>query len=168
MQIRIGKHHAGHLRQFLARSRLQRELTGVKENVRDIDDQAARGVAGVEDSVELLQQLGAHLLALLHRLLALLVRGGGRSASLFGFGLRLLLLLQRGLTSGVGFSFVTGGGFGGGLRLLLLGLSLSSQTRRFCSFPFSSLTALGFFIGLIFRLLGLRAGVSFTLCGGLS
>ncbi len=57
----LGEVGPGRLRTplFLARLRAKCVLAGVEENIRPVDDQAARRVASLEDGVELLQQAGA-------------------------------------------------------------------------------------------------------------
>lgn len=51
----IGEHDATDLCQLLARQRTKGVLGGVEENVRHVDDEAARGVASLENGIEFLQ-----------------------------------------------------------------------------------------------------------------
>jgi hypothetical protein len=58
-QTRMPGDDAGHLGQFLARQRPQRELGRVEKDIRHVHDQATRRVAGLQNGVELRQQLSA-------------------------------------------------------------------------------------------------------------
>ncbi len=120
-QRRIGEHDAADLGQLLARHRAKCVLAGVEENVGHVDDQAARRVASLEDSVELLQQAGAEFFAITLGLLEFLfgccsgICGGSAITLRFSIG-ALLLLESRGL----------------GFALLALGLVTCAQLPRRC------------------------------------
>src|SRR5581483_8585685 len=92
------KHDAAYLGQLFARHGAKRAFATIEENVRHVDDEAARGVASLENGVELLQQPGTEFLAFALRLLELLLgfrRGrcvGGAVA--LRLSLRGLLLLK--------------------------------------------------------------------------
>src|SRR5258708_5011237 len=98
---------AGNFGEFFAGAGLEGIAAGVKEHIGHIDDETAGGIAGLQNGIELIEELGAKL-------------------GFFGFGLR------GGLARFFGFGFGgtllrDGGGFifcsliGGGLRGLLLG-----------------------------------------------
>src|SRR5882762_1487394 len=100
------KDDAGNFGELLARAGLERVTTGVKEHVRHIDDEAAGGVAGLQDGVQLAEELGAKL-----AFFGFGLRGG--AARFLGFGL-------GGTLQGLRGSPVSCGLVGGGLRGLLL------------------------------------------------
>src|SRR4029077_15540360 len=55
------KDDAGNFGELLARAGLERVAAGVEENVRHIDDEAAGGVASLQNGIELIEKLGAKL-----------------------------------------------------------------------------------------------------------
>ena len=102
----MGEDDAGNLGEFFAGARLERVAAGVKEHVRHVDDEAASRVAGLQDGIELIEELGAKLSFFGFRLRSGLARFFG-----FRFGGALL-----GLSGGSVFCSL----IGGGLRGLLL------------------------------------------------
>ena len=114
-QRRIRKHNPRYFGQLLACQRAKRVFAGVKENVRHVDHQAARGITRFQDQVELLQEVGAKLLAVTYGLLKLRIGGcsGGAIPVGVGFGNMLLLL------SVVAVSFRVGLGSCGLLQLCI-------------------------------------------------
>src|SRR6267378_2703126 len=97
---------AGNFREFFAGARLERVAASVKENIRHIDDEAASGIAGLQNGIELIEELGAKL-----GFFGFGLRGG--LARFFGFGFGGALL---GLSGGP----VSCGLVGGSLRGPLL------------------------------------------------
>ena len=76
----MGENDAGDFGEFFAGARLKRVTAGVEKHVRHIHDEAAGGVAGLQNGIELAEKLGAQL-----GFFGFGLRGG--LASLFGFGL---------------------------------------------------------------------------------
>src|SRR6267142_5034251 len=132
-EARMREDDAGDFGEFFARARLERVAAGVKKNVRHVDDEAASGVASLQNGIELTEELGTKLGFFgfglrggLARFFgfgfggALLGDGSGAVASgLLGGGLRGLVLEQSGGAGLLGFGFLAGG-FGGGLLRFLL------------------------------------------------
>src|SRR6267378_3049992 len=101
---------AGNFREFFAGARLERVAASVKENIRHIDDEAASGIAGLQNGIELIEELGAKL-----SLFGFGLRGGLARFFGFGFGGALLRLS--------GFAILSGFLFGGDSGLcVFLGL----------------------------------------------
>src|SRR6266568_2223979 len=111
---------AGNFGEFFAGTGLERVAAGVEKHVGHVDNEAAGGVAGLQDGIQLGEKLGAKL-----GFFGFGLRGG--LACFFGFGFGGALL---GLRGGSVFSGLVGGGLrggsvfcglvGGGLRGLLL------------------------------------------------
>src|SRR5438309_8709114 len=97
---------AGNFGELFAGAGLEGVAAGVKEHIRHVDDEAASGVASLQDGIELIEELGAKL-----GFLGFGLRGG--LASLFGFGFGGALLRLSG-------GAILGGLVGGSLRGLLL------------------------------------------------
>src|SRR5947208_110261 len=97
---------AGNFGELFARAGLERVAAGVKEHVRHVDDEAASGVASLQNGIELIEKLGAKL-----RFFGFGLRGG--LARFFGFGFGGALLRLSG-------GAIPGGLIGGSLRGLLL------------------------------------------------
>src|SRR6266853_37770 len=134
---------AGNFGEFFAGTGLEGVAAGVEEHVGHVDDEAASGVAGLQNGIELREKLGAKL-----GLFGFRLRGG--SAGFFGFGfggallslsggpvfcgligggLRSLLLEYGGGAGFFGFRFLARG-FGGGL----LGFLLHAESFSFGGF----------------------------------
>src|SRR5216684_1598784 len=86
---------AGDFGEFFARAGLERVAAGVKENIRHIDDEAAGGVAGLQDGIQLREELRAKLTFFgfglrggLARSFGVRLGGGPVAAGLCGVGLR--------------------------------------------------------------------------------
>src|SRR5207247_960161 len=81
---------------FVGSDGLERVAAGVKEHVRHVDDEAASGVARLQDGIELIEELGAKL-------------------SFFGFGLRGGLARLLSFSFGGALLRLRGGAIPGGL-----------------------------------------------------
>src|SRR5713226_7436628 len=97
---------AGNFGELFAGAGLERVAAGVEEHVGHVDDEAAGGVARLQNGIQLAEQLGAQL-----GFFGFGLRSGLARFSGFGFGGTLL---------GDGSGAVFGGLVGGGLRGLLL------------------------------------------------
>src|SRR5438309_11560719 len=97
---------AGNFGELFARAGLERVAAGVKEHIRHVDDEAASGVAGLQNGIELIEELGAKLGFFGFSL-------GGGLVRLLGFGFGGTLLRLRG-------GAILGGLVCGSLRGLLL------------------------------------------------
>src|SRR5258708_40353860 len=93
---------AGDFGEFFAGAGLERVAASVKEHVGHVDDEAASGVAGLQNGIELAEKLGAKL-----GFFGFGLRGG--LAGFFGFGFGGALL---GLSGGPGLCSLVGGGLG--------------------------------------------------------
>jgi len=89
------KNDAGDFREFFARAGLERVPAGVEENIRHIDDEAAGGVAGLQNGIQLREELRAKLTFFgfglrggLARSFGVRLGGGPVAAGLCGVGLR--------------------------------------------------------------------------------
>ena len=78
IQSRMSQHNAGEPGQFLPCDRSKVESGGIEQHIGHVDHQSTRRVPGIQDTVELFQQLGAESL--------------GGLARLFRFGLGCLFL----------------------------------------------------------------------------
>src|SRR6266478_3914733 len=101
----MGEDDAGNFGELFAGAGLERVAAGVEEHVGHIDDEAAGGVARLQNGIQLAEQLGAQL-----GFFGFGLRSGLARFSGFGFGGTLL---------GDGSGAVFGGLVGGGLRGLL-------------------------------------------------
>src|SRR5258708_18860498 len=123
---------AGDFGEFFAGAGLERVAASVKEHVGHVDDEAASGIAGLQNGIQLREKLGAKL-----GFFGFGLRGGPAGFFGFGFGGALLslsggavfcgliggglcsLLLGEGSGTGVfGFALLTRGGGGGCLGFL--------------------------------------------------
>src|SRR5579885_3614674 len=134
----MGQQDAGNLGELFASAGLEVGTAGIEEHVGHIDDEAASGIAGLQDGVELLQKLRAEL-------------------SLFGFG------FGGGIASLCGLGFGSGAGLGGLLSLSFGGLLLG---KRGLARGFRFLLLLGSLLRSSFRFLLHSLGFGLGLLGG--
>src|SRR5713226_128323 len=120
LERRISEHDAGYFGQLLACQRTERELAGVKEHVRHIDDQAASGVASFQDQAELLEETRTKLFAVANGLLKLRIGGGCGGAIPVGIRFSGLLFLPCFIAVSFGVGLSTSGLMSGGLRIEVL------------------------------------------------
>jgi hypothetical protein len=131
----------GNFGELFAGAGLECVAAGVKEHIGHVDDEAAGGVARLQNGIELAEKLGAKLGFLGFGL-------GGGLAGFFGFGLSSALLLQS-------FGAVASGLVGGGLRGLLLG---KSGGAGFFGFRFLAGSFGGGLLSFLLHALGFRLG----------
>ena len=74
-KVRVGKNDPGYFSELLARYRAKRGFAGVKQHVRQANDETTGGIASGENDVELLQQFSAQFFAIQQCLFKLLIRG---------------------------------------------------------------------------------------------
>src|SRR6266436_7020526 len=162
----VGKENSRDFGELFAGSGLECGASGIEEDVRHIDDEAAGRVASLQNGIELLQELPSQLGFFVFGL-----RGGLQC--LLGLGLGGVLLVQRGLARLLSLGLLLGGFE---RCLLRFGFLLGSFLRGLLRFEFHTL---GFGFGL-FRLntgllgflavMGLRfsigASFGFTVFGG--
>src|SRR5216683_1778655 len=161
---------AGNFREFFARAGLERVAAGVKENIRHIDDEAAGGVAGLQNGIQLREELRAKLTffgfglrgglarsfgvrlgggPVAAGLCGVGLRGGSIFGSLLGFGLGGLLLREGGSAGLIGFLFLTRSFLSGLLGLLLhaLGVGFGGFGLLASLIGFLAAPAFGFGVG---------------------
>src|SRR5208282_4667926 len=89
--------NAGYLGQFFARPGFKRVAAGIEKDVRHVHDQAAGGIARLQNGIQLCEKLSAKLRLFgfglrgrLARFFGFLLSGGAIASGLFGGGLRAL------------------------------------------------------------------------------